>query len=164
MPKKNIRISHAEASTLRNQAIGFIFQSFQLIPRTTALENVELPLLYSNCSKAQRHERAAEALKKVGLLHRVNHLPTELSGGEQQRVAIARAIVNHPAVILADEPTGALDTSSSGKILDLLTELNEQGTTIIVITHSMSVADTAKQRISIVDGKLLAQGGASGTR
>lgn len=151
-------LHHGEIATLRNKSIGFIFQLFQLLARTTALENVELPLLYSACPKTQRRELAACALEKVGLAHRLHHMPTALSGGEQQRVAIARAIVNNPAVILADEPTGALDTVSSEIILDLLRELNEQGTTVIIITHSMSVAQAARQRIDIIDGKIVAPG------
>ena len=135
--QKNVtELTHPQASSLRNRAIGFVFQSFQLLPRTSALEN------------------AKSALEQVGLIHRANHYPNALSGGEQQRVAIARAIVNNPQVILADEPTGALDTSSSEVILDLLAAFNSQGTTIIVITHSMRVARKAKRQVDIVDGKI----------
>ena len=153
--QKNVtELTHPQASSLRNRAIGFVFQSFQLLPRTSALENVELPRLYSHCSRTQRRERAKSALEQVGRIHRANHYPNALSGGEQQRVAIARAIVNNPQVILADEPTGALDTSSSEVILDLLAAFNSQGTTIIVITHSMRVARKAKRQVDIVDGKI----------
>ncbi|MDV2682904.1 ABC transporter ATP-binding protein [Alkalihalophilus lindianensis] len=140
---------------IRNQQIGFVFQTFHLLPRLTALQNVELPLIYSKVKKKERRERALEALGKVGLSDRVSFLPTRLSGGQKQRVAIARALVNQPKFILADEPTGALDSKSSAQILSLFKELNEEGVTIIMITHDREVAEKADRVVYIRDGELL---------
>ena len=141
---------------VRNRDIGFVFQSFNLIPRTRALANVELPLAYAGLHRAARHERALAALRQVGLGPRVHHLPSELSGGQQQRVAIARALVTNPAMILADEPTGALDTVSSREVLGIFGRLNEQGRTIILITHEQSVAAHARRVVRISDGTIVA--------
>ena len=142
-------------AALRNAAIGFVFQSFQLLPRLSATENVELPLIYRGISPKARRARAAAALVKVGLEHRLTHLPTQLSGGEQQRVAVARAIVNDPRVILADDPTGSLDTSTGNEIMDVLGELHADGTTIVIVTHSPEVAARAGERIVLTDGRIL---------
>ena len=141
---------------VRNREIGFVFQSFNLIPRTRAQANVELPLAYAGLHRVARHERAVAALRQVGLGNRVHHLPSELSGGQQQRVAIARALVTNPAMILADEPTGALDTVSSGEVLSIFDRLNEQGRTIILITHEQSVAAHADRVVRISDGTIIA--------
>ncbi len=148
-------LDHRQLAKIRNQAIGFIFQSFQLLPKTSALENVELPLLYNNIPRKERKARAIEALERVGLRERLEHMPFELSGGEQQRVAIARAIINQPKVLLADEPTGALDSTTSKGVMELLGELNKQGTSIIVITHTNEVASAARSHLYLTDGKLL---------
>ena len=148
-------LSSADRATRRNRDIGFVFQSFQLLPRLTACGNVELPLLYGGIAKGQRHQQALRVLEKVGLGHRASHLPSQLSGGEQQRVAIARAIVNSPAVILADEPTGALDQATGGEIMALLGELHDTGTSVIIITHNAEIAARASHQISLVDGRIL---------
>ncbi len=140
---------------VRNRHIGFVFQSFNLIPRTRALANVELPLSYAGVHRSVRHERALAALRQVGLGPRVHHLPSELSGGQQQRVAIARALVTNPAMILADEPTGALDTVSSAEVMGIFSRLSEQGRTIILITHEQEVAAHARRVIRISDGTIL---------
>ncbi|MDT8860395.1 ABC transporter ATP-binding protein [Alkalihalobacillus sp. MEB130] len=142
-------------ATIRNKQIGFVFQTFHLLPRLTALQNVELPLIYNKIKKKERRMRATEALEKVGLADRVSFLPTRLSGGQKQRVAIARALVNEPKFILADEPTGALDTKSSEQILALFSELNKEGVTIIMITHDREVAEKADRIVYIRDGELL---------
>ena len=141
---------------VRNREIGFVFQSFNLIPRTRAQANVELPLAYAGLHRVARHERAVAALRQVGLGNRVHHLPSELSGGQQQRVAIARALVTNPAMILADEPTGALDTVSSGEVLSIFDRLNEQGRTIILITHEQDIAAHARRVVRISDGAIIA--------
>ena len=140
---------------MRNRDIGFVFQSFNLIPRTRALANVELPLSYAGLPRAERRERALSALAQVGLRNRVDHLPSELSGGQQQRVAIARALVTNPAMILADEPTGALDTVSSREVMAIFGGLSEQGRTIILITHEQEVAAHARRVIRISDGQII---------
>lgn len=143
-----------ELAKVRNQSIGFVFQQFQLLPRLNALQNVELPMIYAGVGKKERIERAIEALEKVDLSDRVNHLPNALSGGQKQRVAIARAIVNEPDIILADEPTGALDTKTGEQIMDMFTLLNEEGTTVILVTHEAEVASYAARTVFVRDGKL----------
>ncbi len=145
--------SENELATIRNEKIGFVFQNFNLIPKLTAEENVELPLIYQNVKRAERAERVKAALERVGLANRAKHLPTELSGGQQQRVAIARAIVTNPKLILADEPTGALDSKTSQEIIDIFHELHKQGNTIVLITHDNDVAKQATRSIHILDGK-----------
>jgi putative ABC transport system ATP-binding protein len=144
-----------ELAKVRNLSIGFVFQQFQLLPRLTALKNVELPMIYAGLGRKEREERAKHALDKVGLSDRVNHLPNELSGGQKQRVAIARSIVNDPKIILADEPTGALDSKTSISIMEQFTELNKEGTTVILVTHEQEVADYAKRIITVRDGSIL---------
>ncbi len=154
-------------SAVRAQLIGFVFQQFFLIDGMSALENVGNGLLYSGISPAERRYRSAEALVSVGLGHRLNHLPNQLSGGERQRVAIARAIVNRPAIVLADEPTGNLDTRSSGAILELIGELSAAGSTIVVITHDTEVAEAMPRQIAVRDGKVehdSASAGSNGRR
>jgi putative ABC transport system ATP-binding protein len=145
-----------ELARFRNQRIGFCFQSFQLLPRLTALQNVELPLIYGGWPPAERRARTAEMLERVGLGARMTHRPNQMSGGQQQRVAIARALANNPDLLLADEPTGALDTQTTHDVLNLFEELNREGLTLIVVTHEKEVADRAKRRISFRDGKVVA--------
>ncbi|MFC4077339.1 ABC transporter ATP-binding protein [Salinithrix halophila] len=144
-----------ELARIRNQSIGFIFQQFQLLSRMTAQKNVELPLTYAGIKGSRRRRMAASSLERVGLADRRHHLPSELSGGQQQRVAIARALVNHPDLLLADEPTGALDTESGMRVLDLFAELHREGKTIVMITHDPEVAACADRRIDIRDGQIL---------
>ncbi|MGG3562996.1 ABC transporter ATP-binding protein [Neobacillus rhizosphaerae] len=153
------KMNDNQLATIRNQKIGFIFQNFNLLTKLTALENVELPLLYSGVPTKERREKALESLQKVGLKERSGHLPTQLSGGQQQRVAIARALVGNPAILLADEPTGALDSKTSKEILAIMKELNESGHTIILITHDLEIAKQAKRMVSIQDGQLQENGG-----
>ena len=143
-----------QLAKLRNQKIGFVFQSFNLIPKLSAEENVELPLIYQKVPKAERQERVKAALERVNLAHRAKHLPTELSGGQQQRVAIARALVTNPSLILADEPTGNLDSKTSKEIMAMFHELHEQGNTIVLITHDNDVAKQAPRSVHILDGQL----------
>lgn len=143
---------------IRNAKIGFVFQAFNLLPKLTALENVELPLVYAGVPKGEREKRAAEVLKKVGLSERMYHKPNELSGGQRQRVAIARALVNDPAIILADEPTGNLDSISEEEIMKLFQELNNQGKTIIIVSHEPEVAKYCKRIIVFKDGRIISGG------
>ena len=150
--------SENELAHIRNRKIGFVFQSFNLIPKLTAEENVELPLIYQGIKKEERTERVAAALERVKLGKRANHFPTELSGGQQQRVAIARAIVTRPSLILADEPTGNLDSKTTVEIMDIFHELHDQGNTIVLITHDDSVAAQAGRRVRILDGHLTEEG------
>ena len=139
---------------VRLNSIGFVFQSFHLLPRESALENVALPLIYAGVKKADREKRAAAALERVGLADRVDFKPTQLSGGQKQRVAIARAMVNNPKILLADEPTGALDSKSGKQIMELFERLNEEGVTIVMITHDAKIASYAKRVIRIIDGEI----------
>lgn len=143
-----------QLAQVRNKSIGFVFQQFHLLPRLSALQNVELPLIYAGMKKAERLKRAEEALDKVGLSDRMHHLPNELSGGQKQRVAIARAIVNEPNIILADEPTGALDSKTGKQIMELFTLLNKEGVTVIVVTHEAEIANYAKRTVFVRDGKV----------
>ncbi|WP_373540141.1 ABC transporter ATP-binding protein [Chamaesiphon sp.] len=144
-----------ELADIRNQYIGFVFQQFNLLPKLTSLSNVMLPMIYADVDKSQRVEQATAALVQVGLKDRLQNSPNQLSGGQQQRVAIARALVNHPALVLADEPTGALDSTTSKEIMDLLTKLNQQGTTIAIVTHDANVAARTKRIIRMVDGVIV---------
>ena len=146
--------SESELARIRNQKIGFVFQSFNLIPKLSAEENVELPLIYQKVKKSERQQRVKEALERVGLSHRAKHLPTELSGGQQQRVAVARALVTNPSLILADEPTGNLDSKTTKEIMDMFHALHEQGNTIVLITHDNDIAKQAARVIHILDGKI----------
>jgi putative ABC transport system ATP-binding protein len=150
------QIQEDALSDVRNQLIGFVFQSFNLIPRTRALANVELPLSYAEVPRAARRQRALAALDEVGLGGRVDHMPSELSGGQQQRVALARAIVTNPAMILADEPTGNLDTASGAEVLRIFERMNDQGRTIVLITHEREVAAHAERIIRLSDGRIIA--------
>jgi putative ABC transport system ATP-binding protein len=149
------KFSETHLADLRNQKIGFIFQSFNLLPRTSAVDNVALPLVYSNINKQERTERAKEALTKVGLSDKFASRPNQLSGGQQQRVAVARALVTNPQIILADEPTGNLDSKTGDEIMKLFAELHKEGKTIILITHEMAVAKQAKRFIQIKDGRIV---------
>jgi putative ABC transport system ATP-binding protein len=148
------KLDDNELAEIRNKEIGFIFQTFNLLPRSTALENVMLPLVYAGISKADRVERAAMALESVGLSDRMNHKPNELSGGQRQRVATARALVNKPSLILADEPTGNLDSKTSEEIMTLLVDIHKAGNTIILVTHEESIARYAHRIIRLIDGKI----------
>ena len=146
--------SENQLAKIRNEKIGFVFQQYNLIPKLTAEENVELPLIYQKVPKKERMERVKEALNKVNMYPRAKHLPTELSGGQQQRVSIARAIVTRPKLILADEPTGALDSKTSREIIDIFHELHGQGNTIVLITHDGGIAKQAQRSIHILDGQI----------
>ena len=153
---KNIaKLKEEELATLRNKYIGFVFQAFNLLPKTSAVENVELPLIYSKVGANEMRERSIQALKEVGLGERLDHTPNQLSGGQQQRVAIARALVTKPSIILADEPTGNLDSKSSQEIIDLLREINKQGNTVVLVTHELEIANEAKRIIQIKDGLIV---------
>lgn len=145
----------SELSTFRNKTIGFVFQRFNLLNKLNALENVELPLVYQGVGNKERRERAIEALEEVGLKERMNHTPMELSGGQQQRVAIARALVTHPPVILADEPTGNLDSKTGREVLGILKNLSDRGNTVVLITHDMNIAKAARRIVHIMDGKIV---------
>ena len=146
--------SENQLAKIRNEKIGFVFQQYNLIPKLTAEENVELPLIYQKVPKKERMERVKEALDKVNMYPRAKHLPTELSGGQQQRVSIARAIVTRPKLILADEPTGALDSKTSKEIIDIFHDLHAQGNTIVLITHDNNIAKQAQRSIHILDGQI----------
>ena len=150
-----VKLNETKAAQYRNKFLGFVFQSFNLISYKTALENVSLPLYYQGLSRKERQIKAKEQLTKVGLGERTNHIPSELSGGEKQRVAIARALVTNPMVLLADEPTGALDTKTSYELMALLQEINEQGKTIVVITHESDIADMCKRIVYLRDGVIV---------
>ena len=149
-----LKLKDRELSDLRLKSIGFVFQSFQLMPRESAVENVALPLSYAGVRKKERRIRATKAPERVGLGDRVNFRPTQLSGGQKQRVAIARAMVNHPKILLADEPTGALDSKSGEQIMELFDSLNEEGVTIVMITHDPRIAAKAKRIVRIIDGEI----------
>lgn len=149
-----LKLKDRELSDLRLKSIGFVFQSFQLMPRESAVENVALPLSYAGVRKKERRSRATKALERVGLGDRVNFRPTQLSGGQKQRVAIASAMVNHPKILLADEPTGALDSKSGEQIMELFDSLNEEGVTIVMITHDPRIAAKAKRIVRIIDGEI----------
>ena len=142
-------------ANIRRKEIGFIFQSFYLLPRQSAIKNVEIPLIYSGVDKKNRHGIAADMLRKVGLEEKFNHLPRQLSGGQQQRVAIARALINNPTILLADEPTGALDQKTGHQVMEIFHQLNEEGRTIVMITHDINLAKEAKRVVQILDGNII---------
>jgi putative ABC transport system ATP-binding protein len=144
-----------ELAAVRNRKIGFVFQSFNLLPRDTALENVELPMVYAGERRAQRRQKAARALERVGLADRMDHLPNQLSGGQQQRVSIARAIVNEPLLLLADEPTGALDSATTKQVMELFVQLHRQGMTVVLVTHDPSIANYAERVVTFKDGVIV---------
>jgi putative ABC transport system ATP-binding protein len=148
-------LDDSELAVIRNREIGFVFQTFNLLPRASALANVELPLIYARISASERHRRAREALEKVGLGDRAKHQPNELSGGQRQRVAVARALVNKPSILLADEPTGNLDSKTSYEIMELFDELNAAGNTLIVVTHEEDIAAHARRIVRLLDGRVL---------
>jgi len=152
-------LSDDELAEIRNKTLGFIFQQYNLIPKLNVLENVELPLIYKGVHEKERIEIAREALKKVGIEEKAANMPSQLSGGQQQRVSIARALAGNPSIILADEPTGALDTKTGKEVLEFLQQLNEEGNTIVLITHDMGVAEKAKRIIRISDGKIVEDSG-----
>ena len=154
-------LADSARAAIRRQDIGFVFQTPALLPRTTALENVELPLVYAGVGRRKRRSRAEEALNRVGLTHRLHHWPNQLSGGEQQRVVVARAMVNDPTLILADEPTGALDSITSDEILSLFESLHQEGRTIVIVTHAADVAGRAQRRITLQDGEIVEDDGAT---
>ncbi len=148
-------LSDDELARIRNKKIGFVFQTFNLLPRTNCLHNVELPLLYSNVARKTREAKAREMLERVGLQDRIYHNPSELSGGERQRVAIARALVNEPAIVLADEPTGNLDSKTGSEIMSIFSSLNEEGKTVVLVTHEKYIADYSRRTIYLKDGQVV---------
>jgi putative ABC transport system ATP-binding protein len=148
-------LDDSELAAIRNREIGFVFQTFNLLPRTTALGNVELPLIYAGVGRRERRRRAAETLERVGLADRMDHQPNELSGGQRQRVAIARALVNDPSILLADEPTGNLDSATSVEIMELFDQLHAGGNTVILVTHEADIAGHAHRQVTLRDGKVL---------
>jgi putative ABC transport system ATP-binding protein len=152
--EKIANANEKKLAELRNKHIGFVFQQFFLLPRLSALKNVELPLIYAGVPKHERLERAVRMLQKVGLEDRMKHLPSELSGGQKQRVAIARALVTNPSIILADEPTGALDSKTGKQIMELLVQLNQEGKTVIIVTHEEEIAEYTNRRITLKDGRI----------
>ena len=154
------KMSRNELASVRNEMLGFIFQQYNLIPKLNVLENVELPLLYAGVSAAERHERAIRSLERVGLADKCKNLPSQLSGGQQQRVAIARALAGNPSVILADEPTGALDSRTGREVLGFLQKLNAEGDTVVLITHDNSIAVKAKRIVRLQDGRIIYDGDA----
>ena len=147
--------SDEELARIRNEEIGFVFQTFNLLARTSALHNVELPLIYGHMPRAERRQRAAETLERVGLGDRMEHHPSELSGGQRQRVAIARALVNEPSILLADEPTGNLDSTTSAEIIQLFDDISAAGSTVIIVTHEADVAEHARRRVQLKDGRIV---------
>ena len=162
--KRVSRMNDRQLARARNQAIGFVFQTFNLLPRMTALANVEVPLIYSGMKRKERSERARSALDIVGLADRMLHRPSEMSGGQRQRVAIARALVTRPSILLADEPTGNLDSSTGAEIMKLFESLHQQGNTLIVVTHEQHIADHAQRIVRLSDGDIISDTGYSGTR
>lgn len=149
------KLDEDQLTQIRNKNVGFVFQTFNLVPRVTAFHNVELPLIYGRCSSRERKKAVTEALSKVGLSDRMDHRPNELSGGQKQRVAIARALVNNPSIILADEPTGNLDSETTIEIMDIFKKLNKEGVTIIIVTHEMDIAAMTNREITFKDGQII---------
>lgn len=149
------KVMEHEIASVRNKKIGFVFQSFNLLPKLSALQNVELPMLYAGIPAKERHQRAKKALERVGLGDRVEHRPNELSGGQRQRVAIARSLVNNPSIILADEPTGNLDSKSESEIIEIFKELNDEGVTIVMVTHEAAIAAACKRTVTFKDGEII---------